>query len=123
MLVGEIFPCGAVRAVIFPDGAPGALAKIGSPALPVLFARERFGEATFLFCHDDLRASTPRAGTPERLAEPALSNSESFLLDVRCPFKLPLIERQVCYFSFSNSSRHDSEKLRRGSIAFEVIIG
>ena len=38
-------------------------------------------------------------------------------------FKLPLIESQVSYFSFSNSSRHDSEKLRKGSIAFAVIIG
>jgi hypothetical protein len=48
-----------------------------APALPVLFARARFGEATFLFCHDDLRTSTPRAGMPERLAESELSNSES----------------------------------------------
>src|ERR1700693_3545041 len=42
---------------------------------------------------------------------------------VCCWVNLPLIESQVCYFSFSNSSRHDSEKLRRGSIALAVIIG
>src|SRR5580693_1223181 len=33
------------------------------------------------------------------------------------------IQSEPFYFSLSNSSRHDSEKLRKGSIVFAVIIG
>src|SRR5688572_4973453 len=38
MVVGEIVPGRPARAVVLADGAPGALAQIRAPALPVLLA-------------------------------------------------------------------------------------
>src|SRR5215472_817164 len=45
MVVGEIFPRGAVAAVVFPNRAPLALGKVGSPALPMLLVRAALFEA------------------------------------------------------------------------------
>ena len=42
VVVREIFPGVSVRAVVFAHGAPGALAEVGPPALPVLPARSGF---------------------------------------------------------------------------------
>ena len=52
VVVREIFPSRAVRAVIFADRAPLALGKVGTPALPVFLARARFFEAA-VFCSWD----------------------------------------------------------------------
>src|SRR5580658_601895 len=51
VIVGEIFPGVAVGAVVFADSAPGALAEVGSPALPVAFAVAFFGEPDLLVGH------------------------------------------------------------------------
>ena len=51
MIVRKIFPGVAVSAVVFTYGAPGALAEIWSPALPVPFAVAGFGEADLLVRH------------------------------------------------------------------------
>ena len=39
LIVREVFPCVAIRTVVFANRAPGALAKIWSPTLPVLLTR------------------------------------------------------------------------------------
>ena len=48
MIVWEEFPGGAIGAVIFADGAPGACGEIRTPALPVFYAPFGVGEALLL---------------------------------------------------------------------------
>src|SRR5262249_43800284 len=42
VIMRQVVPCGAVSAIVFADRSPGALAQIGSPALPVHRAIPRF---------------------------------------------------------------------------------
>ena len=48
MVVGEIVPGVAVCAVVFAHRAPGALAEIGTPTLPIGFAGLVFRQTIFL---------------------------------------------------------------------------
>ena len=48
VIVRQVFPGVAVRAVVFADRAPGALAEVGPPALPVLLCAPRIPPAAFL---------------------------------------------------------------------------
>src|SRR5580704_14357084 len=57
MVVWQVFPGVAERAVVLTHRAPCTFAEIGSPTLPVFFARARFGQSNFFFCHEDLRIS------------------------------------------------------------------
>ncbi|MGB7153998.1 MAG: hypothetical protein WBD08_07355 [Candidatus Acidiferrales bacterium] len=52
VVVGEVGPGGAVGAVVFADGAPGALADVWAPAAPRADACwvGRLGEAFRFFC-------------------------------------------------------------------------
>src|SRR5262249_9842284 len=45
VIVREVLPGVAGRAVVFAHGAPGALADVGPPPLPVNFARVRLAQA------------------------------------------------------------------------------
>jgi len=45
VVVGKVFPAGAVGGVVFADGGPLAFGEVGSPAFPVFFAVGVFGEA------------------------------------------------------------------------------
>src|SRR5262249_8861269 len=51
VIVREIFPSVAVRAVVLADGAPRALAQIRAPALPVHLPRARVFESSFFRSH------------------------------------------------------------------------
>ena len=51
MVVGKIFPGAAVGAVVFAHRAPGALGHVGTPALPVAAAVERFFQALLFSVH------------------------------------------------------------------------
>jgi len=51
LVVREILPRRAPLAVILAHGSPFALAEVGSPALPVDFAFERFQQSFFFACH------------------------------------------------------------------------
>src|SRR5690349_14430936 len=44
MVVGQVVPRGSVLAVILANGAPGALAQVRPPPLPVLLAIARLGQ-------------------------------------------------------------------------------
>ena len=60
MVVREILPGGPVRAVVFANGAPGALAQIGPPALPVRLALLRFVKPLFFVFVINYPLSEPR---------------------------------------------------------------
>ena len=51
MIVREILPSIAVRAVVLTHRAPGALAEVGTPAFPVLLAALAFAQSDLFFCH------------------------------------------------------------------------
>jgi hypothetical protein len=51
MVVGKIFPGGAVGAVIFAHGTPLALGQVRTPAFPVSFARAVRLKPQFFFGH------------------------------------------------------------------------
>lgn len=50
MVVGEIFPRSAVRAVVLPDSPPLPLAQVRAPALPVCFPVSVLFEPLFFRC-------------------------------------------------------------------------
>src|SRR5262245_35045192 len=52
MIMGEIVPGVPVGAVVLTHGSPGALAEIGTPALPIGLARLVFYQATLLRIRD-----------------------------------------------------------------------
>src|ERR1051325_4494927 len=54
VIVRKVIPRFAVRAVVFADGSPGAIADVRSPAFPVLRAVGGFVQAQLFFRHDDL---------------------------------------------------------------------
>src|SRR5574341_2319491 len=60
MIMGEMRPGGSAAAVVLPYGAPGALAQVGPPALPVLFTARVFFEPEGLR-RTQLRNVLPRA--------------------------------------------------------------
>src|SRR5581483_12088624 len=51
VLERKLLPRGAVRAVIFADGAPLAIGKIRSPAPPMLLAPRRFDQPALFSVH------------------------------------------------------------------------
>src|SRR5215472_391284 len=51
MIMGEIIPCRAARAVVFPHRAPLSFAKVGSPPLPVDSSLPRFFEPLLFHAH------------------------------------------------------------------------
>src|ERR1700733_15454727 len=72
MIVWQVFPGVPVRAVVFPHSAPCAFAEVGSPTLPVLFARGRLGQSKLLFRQEILYPFKSRsAGTQTRLSKPS----------------------------------------------------
>src|SRR5215469_668259 len=52
MVVREIFPRRAIAAVVFPNRAPLALGKVGSPALPILLVLAALLEAAIFYSCD-----------------------------------------------------------------------
>jgi hypothetical protein len=51
LIVREIVPCASVGAIVLPNGAPGAFAKIGTPPLPISLALVGLFESFFFFGH------------------------------------------------------------------------
>src|SRR5215471_2588320 len=52
MLVGEIFPRVAIRAVVLADCTPGTLTEIWAPVLPVFQTRVRFEQSIVFGSHE-----------------------------------------------------------------------
>src|SRR6202021_914195 len=54
MVVRQILPSIAVRTVVFTNGAPSALAEVGTPAFPVLLAPLALNQSDLFFSHAPL---------------------------------------------------------------------
>src|SRR5215469_13099100 len=67
VIVAQIVPGVPVRAVVLPHRAPGALAEIGSPALPVNFAISVLQKAFVFFTHEESSSSNRRLAISTRL--------------------------------------------------------
>lgn len=52
--MGEVFPGVSVGAVVLADRAPGALAYIWTPAVPMGAAGPRVFETAFFVCHGNV---------------------------------------------------------------------
>jgi hypothetical protein len=62
VVVGQIFPGGTMRAVVFADRSPRPIADVRAPALPMRLPQARFFEAAFFSGHRCLRQA--RTGLP-----------------------------------------------------------
>src|SRR5580704_16701557 len=70
MVVWQVFPGVPVRAIVFTHSAPCTFAEVRPPALPMLFARARFGQSNFLVCHDSFsyfKSGLAKKQTPRNL--------------------------------------------------------
>src|SRR5262249_35673612 len=77
MVVGEILPGGPIRAIVFADGSPLALAQVRPPPPPVSGPLLGFLEPPLLSPHSGTAIPPPLAGAAQLIESAATTGPES----------------------------------------------
>jgi hypothetical protein len=112
-------------ALTLEDAVTTQSASFAGPKLIVIYndfvARVALEVVDSSWCKQQLRVKSADSRTTALSSNEGASGQPLFTFASFC-VNLS-IQSEPFYFSLSKSSRHDSEKLRKGSIAFAVIIG